>query len=126
MSTHSSDLVTEPSPDLEPEVVIVDDALVEEIWQDMQGTATREHIRQLVLEASREFAEATITTYIAIFVRRQVRAKLASIGNDVDSADDQPINNWARVDKVEGQRDLEPNKSRFGNGRIMRLFQAIP
>ena len=57
-------------------VALVDEALVEQIWRELQGKAARPQIRQLVKEAASEFAQATITTYVPIFVRRRVREQL--------------------------------------------------
>jgi hypothetical protein len=63
-----------------------DDALVEEIWREMQGTVSRTQIHQMVTEARTEFAQATITLYVPIFVRRQVRERLAVILSDEETA----------------------------------------
>jgi len=58
-------------------VDLVGEALVEHIWQEMQGKTSRTQIRQIVTETVSEFAHATVTTYLPIFIRRRVREKLA-------------------------------------------------
>src|SRR4051794_32803006 len=62
----------------------LDAALVEEIWQETQGRIARAQIEQLLGEAKDDFAHASITTYVSIFVRRQVKQKLAALLEDVD------------------------------------------
>jgi hypothetical protein len=70
---------TETSQDQTPTIVLVDEVLVEQIWRDVQGKVSRVQIQQLVMEVAGEFAHAKITTYVPIFVRRQVREKLGSM-----------------------------------------------
>jgi hypothetical protein len=82
----SPNLITEPAHDPAPAIVIVDDALVEEIWRELHGTVPRAQIHQLVMEARAEFAQATITLYVPIFVRRQVRERLALMLRDEETA----------------------------------------
>jgi len=78
-------MVTTPNPSTAtsqepaPALVLVDEVLVEQIWRDTQGNVSRVQIQQLVREARGEFAQAKVTTYVPIFVRRQVREKLRSM-----------------------------------------------
>ncbi|HMN27467.1 MAG TPA: hypothetical protein PKE45_04860 [Caldilineaceae bacterium] len=65
-----------------PVIVFADEVLVEQLWQDVHGKVSRVQIQQLVMEATGEFAHAKITTYVPIFVRRQVREKLGSLLSD--------------------------------------------
>ena len=60
----------------------LDDSLVEQIWQDLDGQVTRELICQVVNEIATEFRTATITAFIPIFIRRQAREKLEILVND--------------------------------------------
>ena len=70
--------ITETSQDQAPAIVLVDEVLVEQIWRDVQGNVSRMQIQQLVREANSEFAQAKVTTYVPIFVRRQLYEKLRS------------------------------------------------
>jgi hypothetical protein len=56
-----------------------DEVLVDQLWQELRGRVPRTQIRQLVKEAASEFAHATITTYVPIFVRRRVREQLVDV-----------------------------------------------
>jgi len=62
------------------------EALVEAIWVGTQGRVARAQIEQLVREARDDFAHATITTFVPIFVRRQVYEKLAPLLKGVETA----------------------------------------
>jgi len=62
-----------------------EEAVVERIWQEMQGRVSREQIQKLVIEAENDFADATITLYIPILVHRQVKEKLAVILDDAEA-----------------------------------------
>jgi hypothetical protein len=52
--------------------VNIDNALIESIWNDLNGRVDREYICRTVLEASTRYKHATITTFIPIFIRRYV------------------------------------------------------
>jgi polyribonucleotide nucleotidyltransferase len=54
----------------------VDNALIESIWEDLDGHVDREYIRRAVLEARARYQHATIKTFIPIFTRRYVLNKL--------------------------------------------------
>jgi hypothetical protein len=66
--------------EVSPTVVPVDEALVEQIWRELQGKAARAQIRQLLKEAASEFAHVPITMYVPIFVWRRVREQLMGLG----------------------------------------------
>jgi hypothetical protein len=93
-----SEPITGADHDQAPAIVLVNEALVDQIWQEVQGKASRMQIQQLVVEATSEFAQATVTTYVSIFVRRQVREKLASMLNHSETA---PIRHTIRPASVE-------------------------
>ena len=110
VTTHQP--ATETSQDQTPAIVLVDEVLVEQIWRDAQGKVSRMQIQQLVMEAASEFAHAKITTYVPIFVRRQVREKLVRMGNGERTAilDTSSIHRqWPKqaVESVTQQRQLE-------------------
>jgi hypothetical protein len=52
------------------------DALVEQIWRDLDGQLPRARISQVAAEAAIDFAEATVMTFIPIFIRRDALEKL--------------------------------------------------
>ncbi|MCB0195443.1 MAG: hypothetical protein KDJ65_26075 [Anaerolineae bacterium] len=54
----------------------VNDALIEKIWCDLDKQITRKQIRQAALEVAADFRNATITTFIPIFVHRRTIEKL--------------------------------------------------
>ena len=54
----------------------VDDVLIEEIWHDLDRQITRERIRQVATEEAAGFRNATVTTFVPIFVRRWTRDRL--------------------------------------------------
>lgn len=53
------------------------EVLIEDLWRDLGGRVTRDRIRQLVNEAATEFQNATITTFVPVFIRRRIREKLS-------------------------------------------------
>jgi hypothetical protein len=50
--------------------------VVEQIWSDLGGAVSRTAIRQEVAQVIPAFADARITTYVPIFVRRRTLAQL--------------------------------------------------
>jgi hypothetical protein len=63
----------------------VDDSLIEQIWQDLGGRVTREHIREIAAEAAAEFRTATVTSFVPIFVRRRTRERLQMLTEEGDN-----------------------------------------
>ena len=60
----------------------MDDSLIEQIWDDLDGQVTRGQIRQVVTEIAAEFRTATVTAFVPIFIRRQAREKLETWVNE--------------------------------------------
>jgi hypothetical protein len=53
-----------------------DKALIESIWKALDGRVDRGHIRQAILEAAAGYQNATVKTFIPIFIRRDVLQRL--------------------------------------------------
>ena len=49
----------------------VDDALVETLWQDLDGQVSRQQIARAVTQIAARFEKATVTAFVPIFIRRQ-------------------------------------------------------
>ena len=49
------------------------EAIIEQIWKDLAGTASRSDIRSVVIEVAPRYADARIYTYVPIFMRKEVR-----------------------------------------------------
>jgi hypothetical protein len=54
----------------------VDDALVEALWQDLDGQVARQQIAKEVREVAARFENATVTAFVPIFVRRRALERL--------------------------------------------------
>ena len=48
------------------------DAIVEQIWNDLNGTTSRSEIRKVITEVASLYEDVRITTYVPIFLRRDV------------------------------------------------------
>jgi len=63
-----------------PQLIIpseyVDDGLIEEIWQDLDGRISHEQIRQSAYEVAARYHDAKISTFIPIFIRRNTKERL--------------------------------------------------
>ena len=65
------------------------EALIEQIWNDLNGTTSRSEIRKVITELAPLYEDVRITTYVPIFLRRDVlrrfsqdqRAKVAESKN---------------------------------------------
>jgi hypothetical protein len=44
--------------------------LIDQVWNDLQGQVNRATVQQMLLEVIREYEDATITTFVPIFIRR--------------------------------------------------------
>ena len=55
-----------------------EDALVEQIWKDLDGRATRSAIRQMLTEIIPRYESAQVQTYVPIFVRKEAVERLQS------------------------------------------------
>jgi cAMP phosphodiesterase len=54
------------------------EAIIEQIWKDLGGRASRTEIKQVVIEVSPRYADARIMTYVPIFLGKEVRRRLRS------------------------------------------------
>ena len=70
-------VVAEGDSDMTQEL---DDALVEQIWGDLNGQVSRPMIRQVATDVAAMFQDAKVRTFVPIFIRRttceQLRAWL--------------------------------------------------
>lgn len=64
----------------------IDDGLIEEIWQDLGGRISHEHIRQTVYEVAARYQDAKISTFIPIFIRRVTKERLGLLRNRKSSS----------------------------------------
>jgi len=55
------------------------EVIIEQIWKDLGGTASRADIRSLVIDVAPRYADARIFTYVPIFMRKEVRRRF--LGN---------------------------------------------
>lgn len=51
----------------------INDGLVEEIWQDLDGRVSHGQIRQTAYEVAARYQNAKITTFIPIFIGRNTK-----------------------------------------------------
>ena len=56
----------------------VDDALVESLWQDLEGQVSRQRIVRAATEIAARFDSATVMAFVPVFIRRQVLERLGS------------------------------------------------
>jgi hypothetical protein len=54
----------------------LNEAFIEKLWHEFGGQATREQIRQVVVEVATQFENATIKTFVPVFIYRQTYEKL--------------------------------------------------
>lgn len=59
--------------------VLVDDELVQQIWQECGKQVSRTQIRKLAVAVAAEFQDATVTAFVPIFIRRRIREELADV-----------------------------------------------
>lgn len=52
------------------------EAIVEQIWSDLRGQASRSDIRRALMEVAPKYEKALIKTYVPIFLCRDVRERL--------------------------------------------------
>lgn len=61
---------------------LLDDALIELIWQDLGRRVSHSEVRRKALEVASRYRDARIQLYVPIFIRRQtveaLRAQIAS------------------------------------------------
>jgi hypothetical protein len=76
----------------------VDDALVEALWQDLDGQVARQQIAKKVRQIAARFENATVTAFVPIFVRRQALEHLRL----ESSSESHPVASTATTDDGEG------------------------
>lgn len=54
----------------------VDDTIVEAIWSDLEGRVDREQVREVALDVAQDFADATVTSFVPLFIRRRTYERL--------------------------------------------------
>jgi|GEM_PF-2977108 hypothetical protein len=52
------------------------EAIIEQIWTELGGRASRSDIRRVVIEVSPRYEDARIMTYVPIFLGKEVRRRL--------------------------------------------------
>ena len=52
------------------------EVIIEQIWKDLGGTASRSDIRSVVIEVAPRYADARIFTYVPIFIGKEARRQL--------------------------------------------------
>jgi len=52
------------------------EVIIEQIWKDLGGTASRSDIRSVVIEVAPRYADARIFTYVPIFIGKEARRRL--------------------------------------------------
>ena len=52
------------------------EAIIEQIWKDLEDTASRSDIRSVLIEIAPRYADARIFTYVPIFMGKEVRRRL--------------------------------------------------
>ncbi|HEX6384462.1 MAG TPA: hypothetical protein VF177_07315 [Anaerolineae bacterium] len=57
-------------------LALVNEQLVEDIWDDLEGRVTRENILQVAIEVATKFQDAAVTSFVPIFIRRQTSERL--------------------------------------------------
>lgn len=55
---------------------LVDDTIIEAIWSDLEGRVDREQVRRVALDVAQEFANATVTSFVPLFIRRRTYERL--------------------------------------------------
>ena len=56
------------------------EAIIEQIWKDLGGTASRSDVRSVVIEVAPRYADARIFTYVPILMGKEVRSRLLGSG----------------------------------------------
>lgn len=60
----------------------LDDALIDQIWQDLCGQVSRVRIRQVAIEVAARFQDAKVKTFVPIFIRRNTCEQLKAGTDD--------------------------------------------
>lgn len=54
----------------------IDDSIIENVWQDLDGQVSREQVGHVVAEISLEFQDAAVKAFVPIFVHRRAVEQL--------------------------------------------------
>lgn len=54
----------------------VDETVIEAIWSDLEGRVDREQVRRVALDVAQDFADATVTSFVPLFIRRRTYERL--------------------------------------------------
>lgn len=57
----------------------VNDALIDAIWQDLEGRVTRDKVYQVAYDVAADFHDATVIQFIPILIRRRASMKLRKV-----------------------------------------------
>jgi len=76
MTFDNNDPKPEGSLDADGNSQLDQEAIIEQIWKDLGGTASRSDIRSVVIEVAPRYADARIFTYVPIFMGKEVRRRL--------------------------------------------------
>lgn len=57
----------------------VDESLIDDIWRDLDGRIDRDQIREVATKVAREFVDATVTSFVPLFIRRRTYERLKLI-----------------------------------------------
>ena len=58
---------------------LVDEAMIDAIWSDLDGQIDREQVRQTAQTVAQSFASAAVTTFIPLLIRRRTYDRLKSL-----------------------------------------------
>jgi FKBP-type peptidyl-prolyl cis-trans isomerase (trigger factor) len=62
--------------DVESKSKVDIEAVIEQIWNDLNGTTSYSEIRRVITEVAPLYEDVRITTYVPIFLRRDVLQRL--------------------------------------------------
>ena len=76
MLTNNNDQKPVINPDPAGNSSIDLEVIIEQIWKDLRGRASRSDIRGVVIEVALRYADARVFTYVPIFMGKEVRRRL--------------------------------------------------
>ena len=56
------------------------EAIIDQIWKDLGGTASRSDVSSVVIEVAPRYADAHFFTYVPILMGKEVRSRLLGNG----------------------------------------------
>ena len=72
----------------------IDDVLVEAIWHELDRQLPRARVRCVVAEVALGFRNATVKTFVPIFVRQQALERLRRELDELTPTDDRLLNEY--------------------------------